>query len=123
MTQLPQAISPDFELKFLKRNALCSCAIGMMLGSSLAYEYNRPIVENYGGIGLGIAILVTLTVFVFMLTTLVRLLSALPSAKHFFWNGNCQDEYLNYLSHKATKYCANAAIAVGMVLYMFADEL
>ncbi|MCG7532811.1 hypothetical protein MHM98_15880 [Psychrobium sp. MM17-31] len=117
MNQLTHSFSPDIEQKFVQRNAVLSCAIGLLFGGGVAYQYLKAINAS------GVAAIFIAAVFLIMLIALVRLVISLPTPQHFFWNGNCRDEYLNHLSHKATKYSANTAIAVGVLLIMSAENL
>lgn len=117
MNQLTNTFSPDIEQKFLQRNAMLSCAIGSLFISSFLYQYFKAI--DLEGVGASIFLIV----FLIMIVSLTRLLMSLPTAKHFFWNGNCQDEYLNYLSHRATKYSANTGFITAFLLIMSANNV
>lgn len=122
MNQLTSNFSPDIEQKFLQRNAVLACAIGLLFGGVIVYQYLKTI--NTGGVAeIFIAAIFIAAVFLIMLIALVRLVISLPTPQHFFWNGNCQDEYLNYLSHRATKYSANTGFITAFLLIMSAGNV
>lgn len=98
-------ITPRIELLFLKRNALVVCALGIAL---LGYL----ISEEAGVVGLGIIV-------VFF----IRLMLALPNWKYLFWNGNCVDEYYNFLNARANKYALVAVTLISGFLFAMTRDM
>lgn len=87
MEKSEKEFSPEIELLFLKRNALMSCVIGVLILSA-------PFVHA----------LVSLVLIALFILSFFRLMISLPSWKYLFWTGNCKDEYFTHLNNRAYKY-------------------
>ena len=105
-------ISPEIEQEFLKRYAILSFAFGMLLISGIASYYLKYIeLKN-------VALILTSITILAMFIAFARVLMLLPKAKCLFWNGNFQDEYLNFLSLKAHKYSAITVFVIAGLLIL-----
>ncbi len=105
-------ISPEIEQEFLKRYAILSFAFGMLLISGIASYYLKYIeLKN-------VALILTSITILAMFIAFARVLMLLPKAKYLFWNGNFQDEYLNFLSLKAYKCSTITAFVIAGLLIL-----
>lgn len=123
MSVLVKEFTPENEHQYVQQKGRAYLSLSFLYFGLFAYGSAQPISENYGELWLAAAIIINLILVGFTLISFTKLMNSLPTIKHFFWNFNCQDEYLNYVSHRATKYCANAAILSSMILVAVSDRL
>ena len=107
--------TPHFEHLFLKRNALFSISIAMIVVGLIASEYSKNVYNDSGWIAFSIGCGVGISL-VFLFVALIRIIKIIPKAKNAWMYGNYQDEYFNHLNHRAYKYAFNTTVVVAAFL-------
>jgi hypothetical protein len=115
--------TPEMELLFIKRNALVCILMGLLFGGETIEKYlSSWYTSQMNWIELTSGIFIV-TITVLAIVFVVRSLLVLPNWKYFFWNGNCDDEYLNHLNHRAYKYAANTMLSISALLFILSPEI
>lgn len=94
-------VTPQEELRYLKINAYAMCGLGLGLLGFLI-----------GGWTMIIGSLIMGGLFIWSMWTI-------PSWSYVFWNGECRDEYYNFIYAKACKYTLTAVFVSLGFLFSF----
>jgi len=112
--------TPQIEHLYLRKNAFSMVFIGLFFLTQLIYDLvstAQPSTDLKIGFGLAsVFSLIGLLVNWFTVSKLAR------KVRKAYWYGNFDDEYFNFLNHKAYKYGFNSTGLAAFIFY-FGSEL
>ena len=107
--------TPQIEHLYLRKNAFVMVFIGLFFLTQLIYDLvstAQPATDFKIGFGLA-----SVFCLIGLLVNSITVSKLAHKVKKAYWYGNFDDEYFNFLNHKAYKYGFNSAGLVAFIFY------